>query len=320
MTATVPFRFSTDDLPEGKRLAVWREVLGRVHLRMDVSPLGEAPVRSIVEQHAWGSASLYFAESNAVEASRTKELLNDGNGDFRLLSARGTAFEFTANGATECLGDGDAALVFSGAAGTVRYLGHNQVTSIRLPRAALALAVPALDDRPIRRVHPTAQARLRLLLGYVSLLRSTGPQKCRTVADNVCQHLVDLTAFTLDQTDSVRERVGRKAMREARLATIRADVLANLSKMSLSAKTMARRHGITDRYIHRLFEETGETFGSFVERERMARAFALLTDPASADMRITDIAGSVGYEHSSFDRAFRRCFGETPRSVRRGRI
>jgi AraC-like DNA-binding protein len=307
-------------LPEGKRLAVWREVLGRVHLRMDVSPLGEAPVRSIVEQHAWGSTSLYFAESNAVEASRTKELLSDGNGDFRLLSARGTAFEFTANGTTESLRDGEAALLFSGAAGTVRYLGRNQVTAIRLPHAALALAVPALDERPIRRVHPAAQSRLQLLLGYVSLLRGIGPEKCAIVADNVGRHLVDLTAFALDRADSVRERVGRKAMRAARLATIRADVLANLSKVSLSAKTIARCHGVTDRYIHRLFEETGETFGSFIERERMKRAFALLTDPTSADMRIGDIASSVGYaEHSSFDRAFRRFFGDSPSSVRRGR-
>jgi AraC-like DNA-binding protein len=321
MTATVPFRFSTDDLPESSRLAVWREVLGRVHLRMDVSPLGDAPVRSVIEQHAWGSASLYFAESNAVEASRTKELLNDGNGDFRLLSVRGTGFEIVTNGTTESLCDGDAVLLFSGVASTVRYLGPNNVTAIRLPRTALALAVPTLDERPIRRIHPAAQSRLQLLLGYVSLLRSNGPQQSRTVADNVGRHLADLAAFALERTDSVRERVGRKAIREARLATIRADALANLSKASLSARTMARRHGVTDRHIHQLFEPTGETFGSFVERERMKRAFALLTDPTSTDMRIGDIALSVGYcEHSNFDRAFRRCFGDSPRNVRRRRI
>lgn len=81
---------------------------------------------------------------------------------------------------------------------------------------------------------------------------------------------------------------------------------------------MARRHGLTPRYIHLLFEETGETFGRFVERERMKRAFALLTDPRRAEMPIGDVALQVGFvEHSSFNRAFRRRFGAAPGDVRR---
>jgi len=51
----------------------------------------------------------------------------------------------------------------------------------------------------------------------------------------------------------------------------------------------------------------------------MKRAQALLTNPDNARMRISDIALAVGYgEHSTFNRAFRRCFGDTPRSLRRG--
>jgi AraC-like DNA-binding protein len=74
---------------------------------------------------------------------------------------------------------------------------------------------------------------------------------------------------------------------------------------------------VTDRYIHRLFEETGETFGTFVERERTKRAFVLLTDPTKPQMRIGDIAHAVGYDdHSTFNRAVRRCFGDSARAVR----
>ena len=98
---------------------------------------------------------------------------------------------------------------------------------------------------------------------------------------------------------------------------IRADVLARLSEARLSAKTVAKRHGLTDRYVHMLFEETGQTFSRFVEEERLKRAFALLTDPTRPSMRIGEIASQVGYsEHSVFTRAFRRRFGDTPGNVR----
>ena len=115
----------------------------------------------------------------------------------------------------------------------------------------------------------------------------------------------------------MQERTGPLALRQARLATIRADVLANQSQPQLSARTIAQRHGVSDRYIHLLFEETGQTFGQFVQEHRLKRAVALLTNPAHDDMRISDIALSVGFvEHSTFNRALRRRFGDTPRGIR----
>jgi transcriptional regulator GlxA family with amidase domain len=93
---------------------------------------------------------------------------------------------------------------------------------------------------------------------------------------------------------------------------MRADVLANLAEMRLSAKVVAKRHGLSDR-VHDLFEQTGQTFNPFVEEQRLKRAFAMLTDPARNDTRIGEIAAEVGFvEDSTFTRAFRRRFGETP--------
>jgi len=322
MTATngeaVPFRFSTEELPARDRLAIWREVLGRVHLRMDVTPLGDSPVRSIVEQHSWSSVSLYFSETNAIDASRTKELVCDGNDDFRLLTVQGTPFQFLSSNGTEDLYDRDAALLFNGTPGTIRYLGPHRVTSIRIRRPCLAAAVHGLEEQPIRRVQPGSWPVLRLLTDYTELLRRAGPPTNATIAHRIAQHLVDLVALALDPSETTRERTGSRALREARLATIQTDVLSNLSEPNLSAKTTAQRHGVSDRYVHLLFEETGQTFGQFVMQERLKRAFALLTDPACARIRISDIAFKVGFiEHSTFNRVFRRRFGDTPRSVRR---
>jgi transcriptional regulator GlxA family with amidase domain len=47
------------------------------------------------------------------------------------------------------------------------------------------------------------------------------------------------------------------------------------------------------------------------ERERLARAFVLLTEPANTGLKIGDIAMRVGFvEHSTFNRTFRRRSGD----------
>jgi AraC-like DNA-binding protein len=74
--------------------------------------------------------------------------------------------------------------------------------------------------------------------------------------------------------EETRERAKGGALRAVRLATIRADVLANLSEGRLSAETIGKRHELSERYVHLLFEETGQTFSRFVEEERLKRAFA----------------------------------------------
>lgn len=104
----------------------------------------------------------------------------------------------------------------------------------------------------------------------------------------------------------------------ARFAAIRADILANLSQVRLSPKMIARRHNVAERYVHLLFEETGATFSEFVAQARLDRARELLLDPTANGAKISDIAQRVGYgEITTFNRAFRRRFGDTPSGLRR---
>jgi AraC-like DNA-binding protein len=314
-----PVRFSSDDIEPKNRLPILREVLGRVYLHMDMAPLGEAPFRLEFEQHSLPRIMLYFATLNPIDISRTRDLIGDGNGDYSLiLPADDARRQFLSGSDTEDLNGGDAALLFNGTVGTIRYLTTCRSNFIAIPRAVLEAAVgQPLEDRPIRRILPTSGPALRLLSSYVTLLRHTTSTADPTVAYHAAQHLVDLIALAIGASEEAQERAALGAVPSARLAAIRADVLANLSWVLLSPKTIACRHGLSERYVHVLFEQAGQTFSKFVEQERLKRAFALLRDPARTHMRISEIASLVGFaEHSTFDRAFRRRFGETPRGVR----
>jgi AraC-like DNA-binding protein len=310
------FQFSTDDIRPEDRDAVVHEVLCRMYLRASFLSLNdESSGRVSVRKFNCGSVSLLYSESDAFGLARGREFLSDGDADFRLVLNHAAPFEYESGSHLARMEPGEAMVAFNGEVGTARHFGPTRCSTIRIGHQLLLDAAPGLELQPVWRIEP-GSPRLRLLTSYLECLRRQWPSNDRPLDSSVERHLIQLVALALNPHRET-QLAGARSVRAARLATIRADVMTNLGQERLSARTIARRHGVTDRYVHRLFEETGETFGAFVERTRMERAFALLTNSANAGMRISEIALSVGYgEHSTFNRAFRRRFGDTPRAVR----
>jgi AraC-like DNA-binding protein len=308
-------RFSTDEVPIADSAAILHDVFGRVYLRAQIDSLGDLPMRAQFELHSWPSASLLIGNACAPSYTRTRDLVADGDDSFRFICPEAAAM-LDSEGTIDGVSAGEAMLLFNGAVGKACYKAGG-ITAIRIGHQKLAAAVPRLERRAFLRVRRDSPA-LRLLLQYVTLLRQEGPSTDVALNHHVSQHIVDLVALAICPTEETRERLRGEALRAARLATIRADVLANLGHARLSAKTVARRHGVSDRHVHVLFETTGQTFSRFVEEERLKYALALLTDPKLATISVGEVAARAGYtDHSTFTRAFRRQFGAAPKDVRR---
>jgi AraC-like DNA-binding protein len=309
-----PFRFSTDDIAPKDRVAVWREVLGRVYLRLELDTFERKQPRATIEAHALGPVSLCFSETTAGSAARTKELIQDGNGDFRFLWVLGGRYQCISEMGTGEVVCPDSGLLCSDMPRKIVYPETSSVISLSIPRQNLTAAVRGLEGLPFRSIRNSQP--LRLLAGYIKLLHQEGPPREPALAHKLGQQLGDLAAFCLDPTLN-RAAQSAGSLKAVRLAAIRADVFANLGQVRLSAKTLAQRHGVSDRYIHRLFEETGQTFGDFVLEERLKRAYQLLIDPAESGKSVGEVAAEVGFgDLSTFHRTFRRRFGDTPRTIR----
>lgn len=97
-----------------------------------------------------------------------------------------------------------------------------------------------------------------------------------------------------------------------------ADIKSHLGDGGLSVAEVARREGLSPRYVQKLFETTRFTFSSFVREQRLMHAHRLLSDPEVAHGRIAAIAFDVGFgDLSYFNRAFRQRYGTTPGEIRR---
>ncbi|MGC2694489.1 MAG: helix-turn-helix transcriptional regulator [Candidatus Angelobacter sp.] len=80
-------------------------------------------------------------------------------------------------------------------------------------------------------------------------------------------------------------------------------------------ENLAREFNLSHSHLEHLFkQQTGVSLGQLLTEQRMCRAAHLL---ANTNMRIKEIAHTVGYEHtSSFIRAFERHFMQAPRLYR----
>jgi AraC-like DNA-binding protein len=319
-TDFAPVRFSTEDLPERDRVAIFREQFGRTLFRLDIQPLPDIAFRTELTMHALPGVVISSNIGGGLREWRTRELIADARDDLLLIinlkgpsivAQRGREFVIGEQAATL------AALNETG--GIIRPTIDHNFRILHIPRTALTPLVRDAEAAVMRHI-PRESAALRLLINYVAVLQNGGLLMDPSLRLTVGHHIHDLVAATIGARPDAMEAARAGGIRAARLATIRADVLANLSDPQLSAKMIGRRLGLSDRYVHRLFAETGESFGRFVEEERLRRAFVLLTHPTRGIRRIGDIAATVGFiEQATFNRAFRRRFGDTPSAVRRSR-
>lgn len=98
---------------------------------------------------------------------------------------------------------------------------------------------------------------------------------------------------------------------------IKAYIDGNLAA-GLSPQKAATDLGVSTRYLHKIFAESGYTFCQYLHTRRLECSRWKLTDPGSAHVSINDIALELGfYDHAHYSRSFRKAYGITPRAYRK---
>jgi len=89
--------------------------------------------------------------------------------------------------------------------------------------------------------------------------------------------------------------------------------------MDLTPERVARAFGVSLRTLHQLFALSDGSFHEYLTRARLARAHALLRDPASRHLGTAEIGFAAGFgEVSTFYRRFKQRYGVAPGEFRAG--
>jgi len=192
-----------------------------------------------------------------------------------------------------------------------------RMIGIRVPRRGGPAVGGWFGAAPMRLV-PAQTPALRLMTGYVRDALSEPVLSSAPLADAVAAHLMELIALSLDPASAAAPPASLNGVRAARLAAVKADIGRHLTDGTLSAAALAARHGISVRYLHKLFEDEELTYSQYVLGQRLALACRRLRHPGFATRTISSIASDAGFgDLSYFNRAFRRRYGVTPSEARR---
>jgi len=308
--------FSTDNVPERDRVCYLRELFGSAIVKLDLEPLDRASFRQSCRLQVLPGLNIALGTTSGIVSRRTRALVADGNDDLIFTAnLSGTSAISQLNADIE-LGANEALLLSSSDIGTQGFAETGNYLSLGIPRNALRerMADPEYAlMRPIR----GPNGPLRLLVDYIALTVSNHTPMDTNLQRPFAGHVHDLIALALGATRDGTKLSWGHGVRAARLAAMKADILANLRNEGMSVHDIARRHRVTARYVQMLFDDDGSTFSEYVVEQRLVQAHRMLSSPRFFDWTISAIAFEVGFGNLSyFNRTFRRRFGSTPSDVR----
>lgn len=135
---------------------------------------------------------------------------------------------------------------------------------------------------------------------------------CRVVG----QHILDLAAALIGEAGGAHDDGAQGGLRAARLLAIKSETADHLDG-DVFARSLARRHHVSPRHVHKLFESEGASVSQHLLGLRLETAWRRLRDTGPKTRAITAIAHHAGFgDFATFNRASRARVGMTPRNTR----
>ncbi len=309
-------RFETDTLPERDRFPMFCEEVVRRYTGLDLKTQDQRGFQAAIELRRVGSIDIGRIATSPVNSARTTSLVRDGDDGLLVTLLDCGRASHSQGDACQALEPGEGLVSDCGYPGELNFVADSEFWNLKIPRRMVA----TMFSQPMRfagaRLDKDIAAR-RLLLGYIREAFNLDVGASARAMQLYEQHIVDLIALALGADGTVRVAADERGVRSVRRSAILKEIARGSGDPGLNAIGIARRLGVTPRYVHYLLEETGKSFTHHVLESRLEKAVLLLRDPERRSRRIADIAGEVGFNDlSNFNRAFRRRYGITPSDLR----
>lgn len=307
---------STEDLPERDRLAIWHELHGRTLFNLGMAPHAGSPFKADATINRIQDIAMATVNSSRVQYYTDRGHLQNAQDSIAIFTVQRGKAHGKQNGRDAIIGPGEGFAILNNEMASVNVMEDGRYLTIYVPRHVVAPLVPDIEHA-IMQPMALNSSSLKLLMGYAAALQENVSKLDVSLRHNIAMHLGDLTANVLGANGDAGSLIASRGLRAARLRAIKEDILANLADHDLSAETVARRQGITSRYIRKLLDSDGTSFSDLVLTLRLTHAHRLLCDPRHLVSSVGTIAYEVGFgDLSYFNRTFRRQFGMTPSDAR----
>ncbi|MBI1262564.1 MAG: helix-turn-helix domain-containing protein [Rhizobiales bacterium] len=308
------WRFTTESYPKVQRVPAWREYLSRMSLASPtLKPTDDLyGIVSCIESPLGITFARLTSGPQEIGALQNKK--TDGVWVACLLEGAMTVRD----GARDF--DAQAGDIVYGAMGVDTRLimrSNFRAIIVQIPRSAFNPRL--LTPLPTNVIHLSGRTGVGHVLG--GFLNSVSEALEDLSVDQVRPIEMALPEFLITglfrQADT-RALGGAAGVRAALLHRICQSIELQLSDPDLSLMKVADEHGISPRYVQKLFESVGQSFGRYIRFRRLERCRYDLESPVHGQLSISDICFRWGFNDAAyFSRAFREHFGVSPREYRK---
>jgi AraC-like DNA-binding protein len=307
---------TTSLVPDDRKGAYWRDVLGRALVPMTVVPCGEHSFAGRIVTGRVGGLRVSTVEADAQRVRRTAAHIRRSPEPFVVVGIQTTGRTVLAQDGHEETAARDDLFVYD----TARPYSLHQperfsLRLVHIPRRVLALADD--DLRAVTgRVIGTGQGCAAVLGPFLGTVVASAHRYSPSASGGLANGLIDLFA-TL-----VAERSEEKGAEDGRtrnflLRRVREYIDQNLGDPALSPESVARAHHISVRYLHRLFEAEGITVSRLIQRRRLEECAHELARRSRTAPTVSAVAQRWGFVNPThFSRVFRGAYGLSPREWR----
>lgn len=309
--------WTTSDLPERDQFSYWREVLCQAYIALNpVRPSSSGGFTGHVTAHPLSSINVTTISSNRQKVYRGRAEISRMPTEvyFLNLQLRGQCC-MQQGGRKALLNPGEFSIVDSTESYLNDYCSDDwEQYSFRIPRHLL---------RPLLRTPERATATIVADNGGVGtvaidLLKSIvrNVEGLSPIGVTLSSSIVELVAMSLGATQAAQEMV-RGSARQALCSSLVTYIRTNVADPELAPAKVAAHFGISVRYLHKVLEEGGRSFGRLVLEQRLERCARDFAKQKAESETVTEIALRWGFNDlSHFSRTFRQRFGKTPREYR----
>lgn len=301
-------RWDLAALPARDRDEQWRDVVSATHLPWTLDVHREPPpvLRGRVLRRRLGDVHLLETWCDPCGGQRLRSDIRRTDGEYvGVLVVRAGHEVLTYGDEQLALGPGDVVAWRSSERIRFDVLEPLRKHTLLVPVARYQEVVSSTELTTARLLRPTSARAL--FISYLDMVTGLDlTSEAAASAGNAALELLGATVATLGSPP------GREARRHELRQRVKGYVEAHLDDPTLSARTIARQHAVSERLLYSLFEEEGDTVRAFVRRRRLARAHADLTRSGGA-LAVNRVARRWGFsDPAHFSRAFRAHYGYSP--------
>lgn len=303
--------YCTSEVPQHHEYGFWREVIAKNYFHLQLEFHNSQRFKGSLQAWELGLASLSKLDCSALKYQRLHQHCQTDNPEILITVPMLSEVEFSQLGRQTRCAPGQFILEHGDEPYEFGHASDNSMWVIKVPEAALRARI-GNTSRYCALQFDTSSGMGQLFSDYLQLItRHCDKQPSAAAMVLMGAQLIDLLSATLKEAPSVLQS-SLSVVRSAHLTRIEAYVREHLANPALSPEALAGHHGISLRYLHALFKDTGQSVAQWIRDLRLQCAYEQL-QTAPAGVSIAQLAYACGFnDQAQFNHAFKRCYGHAP--------